>query len=761
MLVAAAWSPFAVAETRPPDARDQPILIDADDIQSQPDGAVVATGSVNLRQGPLRIDADRLSYNERTDIARGTGNVRLTSPQGWFSGPEVQLAVEKFEGYFLEPTYFIARTKGGGDASRWDFLDRDHGIAHDMTYTSCPRDGSRDPAWLLSADRVQLDFEKNEGMAEGAVLRFYGVPILAAPSFTFPLSDDRKSGWLPPSPTQDNKSGFQIAMPYYWNMAPNRDMTLTPTISAKRGVGLDTRFRYLEPAHEGDVRWYTLPHDAVAGGSRGALRLRLEGALPGDTLYQLDSLRVSDDNYWKDFSRYINTASTTPRLLGADLKVSRNFEHWTPYARVKRWQVLQDTDLNEPLLDAPYDRLPQIGVRASQPLPGGLQLGVETEYNHFVNPYGYKDDPRLQQRNQPPAQPRATGSRVHALGSLSLPYITPGWSIVPKLSMNAAAYDLDHPIAAGPYENQTRVSRVIPSFSVDSQLTFERDADWFGRAVRQTLEPRLLYVRTPYSQQAGLPNFDSAVRDFNVDSIYTENAFSGVDRVSDANQLTAGVTTRVLNPVTGAETVRVGIAQRILFSDQRVTPDDGPPVTQSVSDVLLFGTSNLSRRWYLDAALQYNYDLQKVMRSVLGARYTAPGYRSVGLAYRFKSGESQAVDLSWQWPLYGPARHSRGAASGSCGGGWFTAGRMNYSIFERRLTDSVLALEYESGCWIGRVLARRQSTSTRDANTQLGLEIEFVGLSRLGVANPARVLRDNISGYRPLRDEPDDALAAP
>lgn len=759
MLVAAAWSPFAAAETGPSADRDQPILVDADNIEGKPDGAVVATGSVSLRQGPLRIEADRLSYDQATDIARGAGNVRLSNVDGWFSGPEVELAVKKFSGYFTDPTYYIARTKAGGNASRWDFIDREHAILHDATYTSCLRDGSGDPAWLLSADRVELDFEKNEGTAEGAVLRFYGVPILAAPRFTFPLSDDRKSGWLPPNPTLDSKGGFQFAMPYYWNMAPDHDMTLTPSVSARRGLGLDTEFRYLQPAHEGVVRWHTLPHDALAGGSRGALRLRLEGALPGDTLYQVDSVRVSDNDYWKDFSRNINAASVTPRLLGADLKVSRHFENWTPYARVKRWQVLQDNDLSEPLLEAPYDRLPQVGVRASQPLPGGLQLGVETEYNRFVNPHQYTDDPRVPLTSA--GTTRVTGSRAHALGSLSLPYFTPGWSIVPKVSMNAAAYELDTPVTSGVYLGQKHVSRVIPSFSVDTQMTFERDADWFGRAVRQTLEPRLLYVKTSYREQAGLPNFDSAERDFNVDSIYTENAFSGVDRVSDANQLTTGVTTRVLDPVTGSETVRLGVAQRILFADQRVSPDDGAPVTQSFSDVLLFGSSNLSRRWYLDAAIQYNHDQRRTMRSVVGARYTTDGYRTLGLAYRYKAGESEQVDLSWQWPLYGPARSKNGGGSGSCSNGsWFTAGRVNYSLLERRVTDSVGAVEYDSGCWIGRVLARRQSTSTNDATTQMGLEIEFVGLSRLGTNNPTRVLKDNIPGYRPLRDE-SDASAAP
>ena len=174
-----------------------------------------------------------------------------------------------------------------------------------------------------------------------------------------------------------------------------------------------------------------------------------------------------------------------------------------------------------------------------QPLLGGIQLGMETEFNRFVNPHGYTPEPQSTAR-------RPTGSRTHVLGTLSRPIQTPGWSLVPKLALNAASYSLDAPLTSGPFQNRTDVTRVIPTISIDSAWTLERDADWFGRSVRQTLEPRMLYVKTPYREQAGLPNFDSAVRDFNVESIYTDNAFSGVDRVSDSHQLTSGVTTRVL-----------------------------------------------------------------------------------------------------------------------------------------------------------------------------------------------------------------------
>lgn len=726
------------------------MVIEAAQIRARPDVDVVAEGEALLRQGKIEIRADRLSYEQLGDLARGQGNVLVMRDGNRYSGPELQLQVLRFEGYFVNPTYFFSRTQAGGSAARIDFEGEDMAVVSGATYTSCPRDGSGDPAWLLSADRVRMDFANNEGIAEGAVLRFYGVPILGAPVLSFPLTDARKSGWLPPTTNLDNKSGLQLSVPYYWNIAPNRDATLTPTVIAKRGVGLATEFRYLEPGYEGTLNLNVLSNDRLTGRSRGSLGLAHEGALFGDGFYKADLARVSDDDYWKDFPR--ETPGLTPRLLAADLKASKPlFGDWKTYARVLRWQLLQDT--TNPIDEAPYDRLPQIGVRGLQSLPLGLEVALETEFNHFTNPDG----------NLAPG--RMTGSRVHALGSLSWPYVTPGWTLVPRLSVNAASYAIDQPLGSGEYAGRTNFGRAIPSFSLDSAWVLERDTTWSGRAMRQTLEPRLLYVKTPYTDQTGLPNFDSAGKDFNFDSIYTDNAFSGIDRVSDAHQVTAGVTTRILDAQTGAETLRLGVAQRILFADQRVTPD-GVPFTQRASDVLLLGSSSLSSKWKIDAGLQYSTDIQRTVRSILGMRYSPGPYRTLNAAYRLKrdtlnpatglsNGDgSEQVELGWQWPLYGPTRNMdrRSTPSNTCSGTWYSVGRANYSLRDSRITDAVLGLEYDAGCWIGRLVAKRLSTSQQDATTQLGFEIEFVGLSRLGT-NPLKVLKDNIPGYRLLRED--------
>ena len=730
-------------------ARRLPIILNAQTVSGSPELEMVAEGNAEFRRGGMKISADKLRYEQADDLATALGNVRISRDGNVYTGPELQLKVQRFEGFFLNPTYHFARTGAGGVAKRIDFLDEQRAVATTANYTSCPVDGSGDPAWLLTTTKVNLDFGTNTGVAEGAVLRFYGVPILAAPRLSFPLSDERKSGWLPPSMGLDSKSGFQFSMPYYWNIAPNRDATITPEISTRRGPSVEGEFRYLEPSYRGDVKLNLMPNDRVTGISRYALTAGHDTDFGNDLLLKMRVLRVSDDDYWKDFPRDVSS-SLTPRLLASDFQISRPFGDWRTYARVQKWQVLQTLD---PVtrIDAPYERAPQIGARYAGRIGPGLELGFETEFNRFTNP----TDASL--------TPRPAGNRVHALGSVAWPYITPGWTLTPKVSFNAASYSVDsvaQPVGSSTGTNLAAAgTRVIPTVSLDSAWVFERETSFFGKSVRQSLEPRLLYVNTPYRDQTGLPNFDAYPKDFNFDSIFTDNAFSGVDRVSDAHQVTAGVTTRFINPETGAERLRLGIAQRYLLRDQLVTPD-AQPLTRRFSDVLLLGSTSVIPSWSLDASVQYSPDSNSVTRSILGARYSPGPFRTVSATYRLTRGLSEQVELGWQWPLYGPTpdaasavarRNAGGEGGGNCKGSWYGVGRINYSTLERRLVDAIVGVEYDAGCWIGRVVATRQSTGFSEATTRLLFQLELVGLSRLG-SNPLQVLKDNIPGYKLLRD---------
>ena len=216
-----------------------PAEISARELRGRPDLDADAAGDVDFRRGSLRLRADSVHYDLPQDEARAAGAVRIDHAGNTYRGSALQLKVQRFEGFFLDPTYYFGATHAGGGAARIDFIDADHATASDATYTGCTPDGRGAPAWLLKADRVTLDFERNEGVAEGAALRFLGTTILAAPRFSFPLSDQRKSGWLPPELALDNRNGVQLAVPYYWNIAPNRDATITPTYISRRGPGID------------------------------------------------------------------------------------------------------------------------------------------------------------------------------------------------------------------------------------------------------------------------------------------------------------------------------------------------------------------------------------------------------------------------------------------------------------------------------------------------------------------------------------------
>jgi LPS-assembly protein len=407
---------------------------------------------------------------------------------------------------------------------------------------------------------------------------------------------------------------------------------------------------------------------------------------------------------------------------------------------VQQWQVLQGLDADGAIAP-PYAREPQVGLRMhGEPLAGwGLKVDLETEFNRF----------RLPGVVLPAGFSALQGQRWHALATVSRPWRSGSGWLVPRLRLQTAHYETDRPMTDG----RTSAALTVPAFSVDGGLQFERPLALLGRAVVQTLEPRLVYVNTPFREQANLPNFDAAPKDFNSISIFSDRAFSGIDRVADAHQATVGVSTRVLDAATGAELLRASAAQRLRLSDQQITPDNQPG-TQRWSDLLLAATVGVIPNWSLDSVMQYNPERSGVTRSVLAARYGRSAAESVGVGYRYARDASEALELRWLWPLWRagapmplshPAKPPGGAGSaggaltalGDSGCRWQvgSAGRLNYSLRDGRLADSLIGVEVDTGCWIGRVGVQRQSTGLTEAVTRLILQIELMGLSRSG-GNP-------------------------
>jgi LPS-assembly protein len=398
-----------------------------------------------------------------------------------------------------------------------------------------------------------------------------------------------------------------------------------------------------------------------------------------------------------------------------------------------KWQTLQD--VAAPIIP-PYDRMPQLALRYARGNTGSFDYAIDFDTTQF-----HADRLLTGQPN---------GRRTLAVAQWSRPWVTPAGFIKPKLQLHATSYSFDSPLANG----ATSASRVVPTISVDSGLVFERDAQYFGRAFRQTLEPRAFYVRTPFRNQGLLPNYDSGANDFNFASIYTENVFLGNDRIADSDLLTLGVSTRLLDPDTGEEAARFGIAQRVRFRDQRVTLPGGALLPKGFSDMLVGAGVNLDPRWSVDATVQFNADTGRSIRSTISGRYSPGNYRFVSAAYRLQRESSEQLDIGWQWPLndlWGDRGQDLGAGRGQGEGRWYSVGHVNFSLREGKLVDSVVGLEYDGGCWLGRVVLERLQTGASSANRRIMFQLEFVGFSRLG-ANPLQTLRQNIPRYQYLRE---------
>ena len=737
-------------EVLDPATRDQlPTYVQADRISGQADINAVLEGGAELRRGDTVIRADRVEYTLADDTVHAQGQVHINRAGNVYQGTALKLQMDAFLGDFEDASYQFLETQGHGDAKRVEFLDRDTTVVYDATYTTCLRDDSASwqPAWVLRAKRIELDRVEDVGVAYGGTLEFKGVPVLPIPAISFPLSDKRKSGLLPPTIGIDSVSGLEYSQPYYWNIAPNRDATLTPTLMAKRGAMLGTEFRYLEPAYEGELRLDYMPDDKLRDRDRwGYNWTQATKVLTplGGVGIRWNLQRVSDDNYWRDFSRMPSGSSTllgNDRLLSSDGSVTWNSGKNNLSLYAQKWQVLQDVDAP---IAPPFNRMPQLRWRydtnewASQ----GWDVTLMAETTRFQADTIY----RLQHPDN--------GQRSVALSQIAHPFLLPGGFITPKVRMFTSHYQFDEAAQSRPKSQ----SFAIPTFSLDTGLVFERETTLLGTGYIQTLEPRAFYTYTPYRDQSRMPLYDTALTDFNFASIYSENSYTGYDRIADNNLATVGVTTRFLRPQDGSEVARLGVAQRMRFQDQRVGLGYDTLGKKGWSDILLGGGVNWSQRWSTDALVQYNRDIQRTTRSSISGRYSPGPYKTLSAAYRFQRENSlqianegsEQVDFGWQWPLNNGRTTAWGDATG--GGRWYGVGRLNYSMHDKKLVDAIVGFEYDSCCWIGRVVVERMQNSRSDSNTRLLFQIEFVGLSRLSLgADPLRSLQEFVPGYQPLR----------
>lgn len=709
--------PAAPLRFAPLGAGSGAIFVRADEIQGAAEEFVEASGKVELRTRGETVLADWLRYDLGQDEIWGKGNVTLRKGPDWISGPELRFKRDTETGYFTSPRFFIAENGGRGDAAEIKFVAPDLYEVRDGRYTTCV---APNEDWYVRTDDLTIDKLRMLGTGHGATVHFLGVPIAYTPWIEFPLSNERKSGFLTPTLGSSQLRGFDASLPYYLNLAPNYDATLTPRLMTKRGMQLGTQFRYLFENAVGGIEADDLPNDRVTGTNRYALSWKhvqnLGAFVPGlSASWNLN--KVSDDTYFSDLAdRVAFTSLTTLPREGA---ISYANGPWQFRAAAQTFQTLQQPDT--PFI-APYNRVPQIF--------GALQ---DTDWMGFVwagaGEYADFRQPTL-----------TTGQRAYLWPTVAWSRQGAAWSVTAKTGVHLRQYELNEIRPGVP----NTLDYAIPISSVEGGLTFERDWDIAGRHFVQTLEPRAFYVYVPYKNQSQAPVFDTALDDFNFGQLFSVNRYLGNDRIADADQLTLALSSRIIDAESGAERLRVAIGERFYFQDQRVVLNETPR-SAATSDILVGVEGRLSDAWSMIGLWQYNFDASQTERLNAGIRYTpAPG-RAINASYTFSSQYADPIslqsklnqfDLSGQWPV---------------NVNWTLLGRWNYSLEDRKTLEGVAGVEYNAGCWVLRLVGQRLTTTTQTTSNSVYLQIELNGLARFGTS-PLDLLRRSVPGYLKTND---------
>lgn len=723
---------LAMAET----VKELPAVVEADRLEGKKGKQIEAIGNAQLRKGDESIRADRLLYFQDTQDIHAQGSVLLNkgnqtvhADRLWYfqdireidaqgsvvleqngstmSGPHLRLNLDTSIGTMEQPKFFLPEKNGRGSADLMHILDKQRFTLDKASYTTCPADNQD---WMLKMGGLEIDRNRQIGVAHHAWIEFMAVPILYSPWMDFSLNGQRKSGFLAPIFGATVKGGSELTLPYYWNIAANRDATITPRFMAKRGLMLSNEFRYLEAAYAGEAHLDALPNDALTKSNRTHMSLQHSQIIGAGLAANASLNTVFDDAYFRDLAETVNSTSQVNLLQEGVLTYNANW--WNAVARVQRYQTLQDPAAP---ISLPYKRLPQLTLNSAQN-QAGAALAFAGEYVDFSHPTALN------------------AKRLVLNPSVSYSLLNDqAYYFTPKIGLHSTQYVM----GANNTAALANASRALPILSVDSGMELEREWSWFGKEYVQMLEPRAFYVHIPYKDQDLLPNFDSAQADFSFTQMFTENRFFGSDRIGDANHVTLAVTSRLLEQGNGMERLKVMVGERFSFSSPRVNLVT-PATTLNKSDILLAAAGRVTDAWSLDSEFQYDPNQSYTQRYNIAAHYGPEAGKVLNLGYRFLHNTLRQVDVSMQWPLIRR---------------WHGVGRWNYSLEDARILEVIAGLEYNQDCWALRLVAQNFATATQQSSISFFVQLELNDMVKMGW-DPLVLLGKSVPGYTKLNDKP-------
>ncbi|MCW8930935.1 MAG: LPS-assembly protein LptD [Gammaproteobacteria bacterium] len=762
---------------------DESTNIEADHAQSPDSEQINFEGNVVITKNIQKLTSDKATYNKASSVFNAEGNVIITEPNMVLKGDTARYQTDERKGRLDNATYELPARPAQGIADNIRFKPGEIDLEN-PTYSTCP---AGDQDWMLSASEMELHTEEGYGEATHAVMRFKGVPIAYTPYINFPLNDDRKSGFLMPTIGSSDTNGFEVATPYYFNIAPDQDATVTPRVLSDRGLMLGGEYRYLSKNHSGEVyaEWLNdssyddsreaadvaLREGAAGIGTtdpegnvkpndisknRGAFSLQQRANWNNGWTGKVDYNYVTDNYYIDDFGNNLRDRSETH--LRREGKLRYNGSTFNFMARAQGYQELRENSHT-------YSRLPQLKLSAKESYtPYGIDLnaGFNSEFVMFRQNW---DDTR----ENSTTTDRVEATRFHIKPNVSVPFKNSYSFITPKVSLDMLTYKLDNEDTDITYYGSTTnpgntiltddsPSRVAPIFSLDSGLFFDKELALFDTPMTQTLEPRLFYLNVPEKDQDDLPKFDTSVSTFSFNQLFRDNRFTGVDRLGDANQLTAALTSRFINNDTGSELFTASIGQIYYFEDREVSLNykrDGTPLptskedlTESSSSIAAEVTSRFAPSWYTSYSLLYDpHDDGRTEESRFRLQYKSDLYHIANLDYSYRAQDYEQVEMSTYWKI-APQ--------------WQALAHWYYSLYDDNTInndarngytlDSKIGVEYDSCCYALRfIVGREQTDYYTDADDYIMLQIQFKGLGSFSqsVAGPGQNLQEDIPGFTP------------
>lgn len=685
------------------DRQGAPTVIQADRAEST-DTLSHLQGNVRLERADQQLESDELYYDSE--------NAAVSTPSGLFysaggvaiSARKAQINMDQDTGT-MEEVRFANREQHAYVAAKKLELQGPK-LTHltDFTYATC---NPGEEAWRLRGSEIKLDENEGFGTAYYTRIELGGLPIFYLPYLKFPITDERLTGFLMPTLGSSSERGTEIEAPYYINLDPQYDLTLTPKIMSKRGFALGSELRYLTDNSNGNLALDWLPDDDEFNGEDRGLLIYKHNSQWKSGWQALAAIEhTTDEEYLEDFSDTLSSSSTTHLERLIDL--SYHGSTWNFRGRLQGYQTVDDTIAD---IDTLYRRVPQLTLDLHEPADwSGGKIALASEWVRF--------DHKVDER----------GDRFDLQPSLSYPMEKPWGFLRPKLTTRYTDYSLSNrsPGLA------TEIDRALHTFSLDGGLFFERPVTVGTRSFTQTLEPRIFYLNTPFKDQSDIPVFDTTEPDFGFAGLFRENRFSGTDRIGDADQISVALTTRLLDEETGKEQLRAGIGQIHYFEDRQVQLPGNSVATRDHSDIVGELAVDLPRHWNLNLTTQWDPDIDRGVKNALRLQYRPSNQRIFNVGYRFQRDELEQTDLSFRWPL---------------GAKWHGVGRWNYSLRNERDLETFIGVEYESCCWAMRVVGRRfLNDDDGTYSSSVKLQLVLKGLARFGDGIES-VLERGILGY--------------